>query len=217
MDEKFILFLLNLDPEFLENSQDAERCLTYVLLDKALLCCLVVLERKTSDKQLVEFGRKYETTVQELEVIRQENKSLKRDNERLVGKLGRRRSDTTVPDSQSVEALLIRNSELKLEVKTLQKKLGSKRHDSAGTGSDIEMAYWRERVGKLTKENEKLEFMMKVMGDRFSQEELVKKPTREAHTQVGIYKIARWANWLKTSVYTTLNSCDSIKFGLISG
>ncbi|XP_028403187.1 kinesin-like protein KIN-5A [Dendronephthya gigantea] len=172
------------DPEFLGNSQDAERCLTYVLLDKALLCCLVVLERKTSDKKLVELGRKYETTVQELEVIRHKNKSLKNDNERLVDKLRERRGDTNVPDSQSVEALLIRNSGLMLEVKTLRKKLGSKWNGGAGTGNDIEMAYWRERVGKLTKENEKLEFMMKVMGDRFSQDEVVRKPTREAYTQV---------------------------------
>ena len=178
----------------MENSQDAERCLTYVLLDKALLCCLVVLERTISDKKLHEFGRKYETTIQELEIIRHKNKSLKNDNERLIARLEeRRRRDVNVPDSKAsvisenrkpVEALMVHNSKLQLEIDTLRKKLGSRRSDNTGTGKDLELAYLRERVSKLTKENEKLEFMMKVMGDRFTQDDVGKKLTREAQTQV---------------------------------
>ena len=182
----------------MENSQDAERCLTYVLLDKALLCCLVVLERNASDKKLVELGKKYETTTQELEIIRRENKSLKSDNERFIEQLERRRNDTTSPDIKSskipeenrkpVEALMVHNSKLQLEIDALRRRVGSKQGDRAGTGKDLEMAYLRERVGKLTKENEKLEFMMKVMGERFSsQDDLTKRLTREAQTQVCEY------------------------------
>ena len=183
-----------IDPEFLETSQDAERCLTYVLLDKALLCCLVVLERNASDKKLRELGRMYETTTQELEIIRHKNKSLKNDNERLMARLERRRSDAPAHESKAsriseesrkpVEALMVHNSKLQLEIDTLRKQLRSRRGDKAGTGKDLELAYLRERVSKLTKENEKLEFMIKVMGDRLSQDDLAKTLTREAQTQV---------------------------------
>ncbi|XP_046851279.1 kinesin-like protein KIN-UA [Xenia sp. Carnegie-2017] len=38
------------ESKFLENPQDIESCLTYVLLDKALLCCLVVLKRNALEK-----------------------------------------------------------------------------------------------------------------------------------------------------------------------
>ena len=176
----------------METSQDAERCLTYVLLDKALLCCLVVLERSALDNKLRELGRKYETTTQELEIIRHKNKSLKNDNERLIDRLERRRNETNVPDIKAskiseghrkpVEALLIHNSKLQLEIDTLRKQLGPRQRDSVGVGKELE--YLRQRVGKLTKENEKLEFMMKVMGERLGQDDLAKGSTRNAQTQV---------------------------------
>ena len=190
----------------MENSQDAERCLTYVLLDKALLCCLLVLERNTSDKKLVELGKVYETTTQELEIIRRENKSLKNDNERLIDQLEKRRNDTTSPvmkpskvpeeNRKPVEALMIHNSKLQLEVDTLRRRLGSRQGDRAGTGKDLEMAYLRERVSKLTKENEKLEFMMNAIGERFSsQDDLRKRLTREVQTQVCyVYKSFQHVN-----------------------
>ena len=182
----------------METSQDAERCLTYVLLDKALLCCLVVLEHSTSENKLRELGRKYETVTQELEIIRHKSKSLKNDNERLMEKLERRRNETISTDfgaskvseehRKPVEALLIHNSKLKLEIDTLRKQLVTRRGDSVGTGKELE--YLRQRVNKLTQENEKLEFMMKVMGERLCQDDLGKGLTRNAQTQViGSYKI----------------------------
>ena len=173
----------------MENSQDAERCLTYVLLDKALLCCLVVLERSTTDRKFQDLGKMYETTTQELEIVRHQNKSLKNDNERLIAQLNRRRNDMTAPNiskenPKPIEALMLHNSKLQLEIETLRRKLGSRRSDSMGAGKDIEMKYLREKVAKLTKENEKLEFMLKVLGERFSENDTSNKLTREAQTQV---------------------------------
>lgn len=83
---------------------------------------------------------------------------------------------------------MVHNSKLQLEIDTLRRRLGSKQSDREGRGKDLEMVYLRERVSKLTKENEKLEFMMKVMGERFSsQDDLTKRLTREAQTQVCRY------------------------------
>lgn len=123
---------------------------------------------------------------------------MKNDNERLIDQLERKRNDTTSSDTKQpkipeenrkpVEALMVHNSKLQLEIDTLRRRLGSKQSDREGRGKDLEMVYLRERVSKLTKENEKLEFMMKVMGERFSsQDDLTKRLTREAQTQVCRY------------------------------
>lgn len=180
-----------LDAQFLESSQDAERCLTYVLLDKALLCCVVVLERSAMERELRELRSKYETTTEALGILRNKNDSLKYDNERLVGQLAGRWGETNVSPTimsetsrSPVETLMLRNSKLQLEVKTLQKQLDARRASGAGTGKDLELGYLRERVSKLTKENEKLEFMMKVLGERMGEHEEGKRPVREAQKQV---------------------------------
>ena len=141
-----------------------------------------MLERHESERKFFEIGGENEALLEELEVVRNRHKSLKNDNERLISQLERRRNDQqqmlelntdvnvpAVGNRKAVEALINHNTKLRLEVDKLRKELCSKRARAPETGKDIQLSYLRQQVSKLTRENKKLEFMMKIMGDRFSQ------------------------------------------------
>ena len=173
--------------------------MTYVLLDKALLCCLVVLDKYESERKLLELGSENEVLIEELETSRGRNKSFKKDNERLIAQLERRRGERELSDAQAdtpsesnqktIEKLLKHNAKLQLEVEELRKTPGAKRGHSEVSRSDLELFYLRPQVTKLTRENEKLEFMMKVMGERFSQGGS-EEPTKDMETDISQNEIS---------------------------
>ncbi|XP_046851281.1 uncharacterized protein LOC124444695 [Xenia sp. Carnegie-2017] len=81
----------------------------------------------------------------------------------------------------TIESLKIRNFNLQLEINGLHKRIGNSHEE------DWELVNLRERVMKLTKENQRLEFMMQTMTERFSnQNDFGKLELKENETQVNI-------------------------------
>lgn len=129
-------------------------------------------------------GKENEKITEELETTCRENKLLLKEIDSLRDQLNKNRpsgehSIMNGENHPTIESLKIRNFNLQLEINGLRKRIGNSHEE------DWELVNLRERVMKLTKENQRLEFMMQTMTERFSnQNDFGKLELKENETQV---------------------------------